>query len=97
MLVLVASALVLVCAVVLVTSMMEYNDRLEEKKRLEAQKEALLEENEEKKDILDAPLDKEEIEDIARDELGYANPGDVIIHDGNSKDTSTDTSEQTCE
>lgn len=97
MLVLVACALALVCAVVLVTSMMEYNDLLEEKKRLEAQKDALLEENEEKKDILDSPLDEDAIKDIARDELGYANPDDVIIYDDNSKDTNTDTSEETDE
>ena len=85
----VASVLVLVCAVVLVSTMMKYNERIEEKARLEAQKEALADELEEKRAEYDEPLDDEKIADIARDELDYYYPDEIIYYNDGTTGTSS--------
>jgi len=57
---------------------MQYNEKVAEREALEKQVAALREENERLNEELSAPWDEEYIKRVARRELGYCLPGEII-------------------
>lgn len=73
----------LLALVVFVGSIMEYNSLREERRGIEREIERVNQSVERYQHDLDAPMDDEYIESVAKDKLDLIDPDEELVHNGN--------------